>query len=512
MIGPDQLAMFAGLPVESLNRESGVHLPSSIRPGGGITVSKVLYPLRRGLLELVERRAARKRAALVDEVERLEQSLGSVDEFGVRHPFTVSVVITTYLRDPKEISSYRFEVMRAELIELGQLLRRGIVDEILIIDGTTKGSGAIDDSLMRLIVSTMNRSLSIFHDQVALLQKYNALRDKAVLGLYDFGVRVIHQLDGEISRVLRTTRLVPQGLTTGKGAALCLAPALCSGDVICFLDSDIRDFQGWQLAALLKPILETWKRTDRSTLYSKAYYARLAVNIDSPEKGFYKLGGRVTRLLVIPLMRALSKRGALKGFEKLRYPLSGEFAGAKTLFESIEFPPGYDAEIGILIQLWKAGLSERIAQVDLGLFQHFPQSDKAILQMVKQIIGLMMRELKDQVNFDQQLIDDYVAEAMKEVATTQQMYERAEVQVAIEHEARRDFFKDAEGDRQKVLVYADELRKLAHASNNVPETKSLPSWKTILNHERGEQLLSFMRKRGTISTVELLSKEGLVSL
>jgi len=92
------------------------------------------------------------------------------------------------------------------------------------------------------------------------------------------------------------------------------------------------------------------------------------------------------------------------------------------------------------------------------------------------------------------------------------MYERAEVQVAIEHEARRDFFKDAEGDRQKVLVYADELRKLAHASNSVPETKSLPSWKTILNHERGEQLLSFIRKRGTISTVELLSKEGLVSL
>jgi glucosyl-3-phosphoglycerate synthase len=291
-----------------------------------------------------------------------------------------------------------------------------------------------------------------------------------------------------------------------------LATALCSGDVVCFLDSDIRDFQGWQLAALLKPILETWKRADRSSLYSKAYYARLAVNIDSPDKGFYKLGGRVTRLLAIPLIRALSKREALQGLEKLRYPLSGEFAGAKTLFESIEFPPGYDAEIGMLIQLWRAGWTERIAQVDLGLFQHFPQSDKSILQMVRQIMGLMISELKSKVNFDQSLIDDYVAEAMKEITTTQQAYERAEVRIAIEHEVRRDFYRDAEGDKQKVLAYAEELRKLANAGNSIPGPKLLPSWKTILAHEKGEQLLSFIKKRGTISTVELLSKEGLLKL
>jgi glucosyl-3-phosphoglycerate synthase len=475
-------------------------------------MSKVLYPVRRSIVKLLERRAAKKRAALIDEVERFEQSLGSADEFGLRHPFTISVVIPTYLRDPTELSSYRFEVMRNELIELGQLLRRGIIDEIIVIDGSTKSSGAIDDSLMRHIVSTMNRSLSIFHDEVDLLQKYRAVRDKAVLGLYDFGVRVVHQLDPEIDRVLKSSRIVPQGLTTGKGAALWLATALSSGDVICFLDSDIRNFQGWQLAALLKPILETWKRPDRSTLYSKAYYARLAVNLDSPEKGFYKLGGRATRLFAIPLIRALSKRGALKGLERLRYPLSGEFAGTKVLFESIEFPTGYDAEIAILIQLWKAGWLERIAQVDLGLFQHFPQSDRAIHQMVKQIVQLIITELKDHVNFDQGLVDDYLAEATKEITTTQQIYEKAEVRIEIEHEVRRDFYKDTEGDKQKILAYAEELRKAGRSATDTPPIQRLPNWKTILSDERGARLRSFIRRRGTISTVELLSKEDLVSI
>jgi hypothetical protein len=479
-----------------------------LRSGDGL--SNLLYPLRKSILELLERRTARKRAALIEEIERLKQSLGSVDEFGLGHPFTISVVIPTYLRDPAELSSYRFEVIRNELIELGHLLRRGIIDEIVVVDGSTKSPGVADDSLMRLIVSTMNRSLSIFHDEADLLQKYRTVRNKAALGLHGLGVRVVHQLDSEINRVLKSSGIVPQGLTTGKGAALWLATALSSGDVVCFLDSDIRNFQEWQLAALLKPILETWKRPDRSVSYSKAHYTRLTVNLDSPERGFYKLGGRATRLFAIPLIRALSRRGVLRGLERLRYPLSGEFAGTRTLLESIEFPVGYDAEMAILIQMWKSGLSERIAQVDLGLFQHFPQSDKAIHQMVKQIIQLIVTELKGQANFDQGLIDDYLAEAAKEIATSQQMYEKAEVRIEIEHEVKRDFYKDTEGDKQKILAYAEELRKALGAPDVSPIR--LPRWRTILGEERGSRLVSFIRRRGTISTVELLSKEGLVDL
>jgi hypothetical protein len=291
----------------------------------------------------------------------------------------------------------------------------------------------------------MNRSLSIFHDQVDFLQKYRAIRNKAALGLYDFGVRVVHQLDPEINKVVKASKILPQGLPTGKGAALWLATAVSSGDVICFMDSDVRNFQGWQVAALVKPILESWARLDRSMLYSKAFYTRLAVNLDSPEKGFYKLGGRATRLFVIPFIRTLSKKGVLRGLEKLRYPLSGEFAGSRSLLESIEFPAGYEAEMAILIQLWKKALVDRIAQVDLGLFQHFPQTDKSIHQMVRQIIQLLVAELRNDVNFDQKLIDEYVSEALKDVSSTQAMYEKAEIRVNVEHEVRRDFYKDVEG-------------------------------------------------------------------
>lgn len=470
--------------------------------------------VRRGILKFLERRVAERREVLIEQVVRLKKSLVSTDELGQKQPFTVSIVIPTFLKDRSELSGYRFEVIRNELIELGHLLRQGVADEIIIIDGSTKGSGAIDDSLMRQTISTMNRSLSIFHDEVDLIQKYRVTREKAAVGLYDFVVRVVHQLDPEIGRALKVSQVLPQGLPTGKGAALWLGIGLSSGDVVCFVDSDIRNFQGWQVAALLKPILESWRRTENSVLYSKAHYARLAVNLDSPERGFYKLGGRATRLFVIPLVRALSKRGVLGGLEKLRYPLSGEFAGTRNLFESISFPPGYDAEMAILIQMWKRGLVSRIEQVDLRLFQHFPQSDKSIYQMVRQIADLLVSELKDQVSFDQKLVDDYLSEATKDIALAQEMYEKAEVRVEIEHEVKRDFFKDTEGDRKKVLAYAEELRNVIVDSGQPKKSSAqrLPSWESIRRDEKGAKLPSFMRRRAVTSTVELLSKEGLVGL
>jgi len=199
----------------------------------------------------------------------------------------------------------------------------------------------------------------------------------------------------------------------------------------------------------------------------------------------------------------------LGGLERLRYPLSGEFAGTRSLLESIEFPSGYDAEMAILIQIWERGFAERISQVDLGLFQHFPQSDNSIREMVKQIIQLLIAELGHRVNFDQKLVDDYVSEALKEVASTQEMYEKAEIRVKIEHEVKRDFYKDVEGDKRKVHAYAEELKS---ASMRKTSVQRLPSWSSIAKDEKGSKILSFIRRRGTVSTIELLSKQGLAVL
>jgi hypothetical protein len=476
-------------------------------------MSSVIGRVRRGILAHLEKRATKRREALIEQVVKLKKSLVSTNDLGQKEPLTVSVVVPTYLKDQRELSGYRFEVIRNELVELGRLLMRGVADEIIIIDGSIRDSGAIDDSLMRHIISTMNRSLSIFHDQVDLIQKYRSTREKALLGLYDFGIRVIHQQDSEIGRALRVSKTLSQGLPTGKGAALWLGIGLSSGDIVCFVDSDIRNFQQWQVAALLKPILESWKKAENSTLYSKAYYTRLAVNLDSPEKGFYRLGGRATRLFVIPLIRSLSRRGVLGGLEKLRYPLSGEFAGTRGMFESIDFPSGYDAEMGILIGMWKKGMAKRIAQVDLRLFQHFPQNDTSIHRMVRQIADLVVSELKDQVDFGKELVDDYLSEAMKDLALAQEMYEKAEVRVEVEHEVKRDFFKDPEGDRGRIQAYAEQLRNAIAEPNSrrTPSVSKLPSWDSIGRDGIGIRLQSFVRRRSVMSTVELLSKQGLVS-
>ena len=106
------------------------------------------------------------------------------------------------------------------------------------------------------------------------------------------------------------------------------------------------------------------------------------------------------------------------------------------------------------------------------------------------------------------------AEATKDIALAQEMYEKAEVRVEIEHEVKRDFFKDTEGDRKKVLAYAEELRNVIVDSGQPKKSAAqrLPSWESIRRDEKGAKLPSFMRRRAVTSTVELLSKEGLVCL
>jgi hypothetical protein len=110
-------------------------------------------------------------------------------------------------------------------------------------------------------------------------------------------------------------------------------------------------------------------------------------------------------------------------------------------------------------------------------------------------------------------VDDYISEAMKDISAADQMYEKAEVRVEIEHEVKRDFFKDTEGDKKKVFDYAEELRQAVAnpRRQQKPSAQRLPSWEAIRKDDRGARLLPFLRRRGTASTIELLAREGLVS-
>lgn len=173
------------------------------------------------------------------------------------------------------------------------------------------------------------------------------------------GARVVHQ-----DRVL--PGLAPE---SGKGEALWKSLAATTGDIIVFLDADVRNFTPTFVTGLLGPLL-----ADHAVSYVKASY-------DRPMTGTSDSGGRVTELVARPLLNL--HWPLLAGFVQ---PLAGEYAARRTVLERLPFVTGYGVEFGLLVDILEAHGLGAMAQVDLGTRQHTHQSTAALGQMAGQIL------------------------------------------------------------------------------------------------------------------------------
>jgi glucosyl-3-phosphoglycerate synthase len=172
--------------------------------------------------------------------------------------------------------------------------------------------------------------------------------------------------------VLRTDVLPHLEPVPGKGEVLWRALAATNGDLVCYLDSDLVDFDPAFVPALLGPLL-----TERGVALVKGFYRRpLRLETAEADTG----GGRVTELLVRPLLAAL--RPELAGVVQ---PLGGEYAGTRELLESVPYAPGYGVEIGLLLDTWSRLGLDGLAQVNLGVRKH---RNRSLLQL-----GVMARQI-----------------------------------------------------------------------------------------------------------------------
>ena len=93
---------------------------------------------------------------------------------------------------------------------------------------------------------------------------------------------------------------------------------------------------------------------------AKGYYARIGEN---------KLNGRVTRLLVSPLLIALKRvvgdRDYLDYLRSFRYPLSGEFAMRTSILPDLRIPSDWGLEIGVLSEAWRNLAPRSVCQVEI---------------------------------------------------------------------------------------------------------------------------------------------------
>jgi glucosyl-3-phosphoglycerate synthase len=144
---------------------------------------------------------------------------------------------------------------------------------------------------------------------------------------------------------------LPRG--SGKGNALWMSLYTCEGDVIVWLDADVRNFGPHFVTRLVAPLL-----TDPTIGFVKGFYRR-------PLHGEAIGGGRVTELMARPAISALFPH--LSGFVQ---PLSGEYAGRRALLETVPFVEGWGVEIGLLVDLVANFGIEAIAQADLDVREH----------------------------------------------------------------------------------------------------------------------------------------------
>ena len=166
------------------------------------------------------------------------------------------------------------------------------------------------------------------------------------------------------------------GHPRGKGENLWKSLYLSRGDILVWIDSDIRNIHPKFVYGLVGPLL-----MDPEIGYVKAFYRR-------PIRAGYRLrpgGGRVTELLVRPFLSLL-----YPDLSMLAQPLSGEYAGRRSLLERVPFLSGYSVEVGLLIDIEQRFGIQSIAQVDLDVRIHRNQSIESLRRMSCAILAVLM--------------------------------------------------------------------------------------------------------------------------
>ncbi|SIO06125.1 glycosyl transferase [Vannielia litorea] len=161
-----------------------------------------------------------------------------------------------------------------------------------------------------------------------------------------------------IDERLKALNLSPQEPGKGRNVWFCMGYALAQGDsaVIALHDCDILTYDAALLARLVYPVANP----NFPYQLCKGFYPRIADG---------KLNGRVSRLLVSPMLLALKKvigdhdyLDYLRGF---RYPLAGEFAMRTGILPDMRIPSDWGLEIGVLSEAWRNLSPKAVCQAEI---------------------------------------------------------------------------------------------------------------------------------------------------
>jgi glycosyltransferase involved in cell wall biosynthesis len=176
--------------------------------------------------------------------------------------------------------------------------------------------------------------------------------------------------------------ILPQyGSYIGKGEALWKSLYVMTGDIVAWVDTDIRNIHPRFVYGILGPLL-----MNPHIKYTKGFYRRPLKEGDKILAGG---GGRVTELTARPFINLFFPE--LSGIIQ---PLSGEYAGRRSALERMPFFTGYGVETGLLIDLLDEFGLQAIAQVDLLKRVHHNQPLPSLSKMSFAIMQVVFSRLE----------------------------------------------------------------------------------------------------------------------
>ena len=285
-------------------------------------------------------------------------------------------------------------VLPCHIVEMGGPALKGIVEELERVP-----------YLAQLVLSLSGPAdRGHYSEMRSLFQGVRCIDGSAPTILWNQGSRV----EALLSR-LREHGLDPG--PDGKGRATWLAfgyvLARNRARVIAVHDCDIIDYRRELLARLCYPT----SNPNLNYEFAKGYYSRVTD----------RLHGRVTRLFMTPLLRAMkSVLGALpllEYLESFRYPLAGECSMTTDLARANRVPGDWGLEVGVLAEVYRNCSLKRVCQVELVEnydHKHHSLSEKdpsgGLHRMVTDIAASLIRNLASYgVEFDAGFLNTLIA-------------------------------------------------------------------------------------------------------
>ncbi|MBF0265353.1 MAG: glycosyl transferase [Gammaproteobacteria bacterium] len=288
--------------------------------------------------------------------------------------------------------------------------------------------------------------------------------------LWNDGPR-LKALDAE----LKSHGLAPEQMGKGRNVWYCFGYALATNKVesLALHDCDIKTYDRELLARLIYPVANP-KFTYE---FCKGYYSRVSDGT---------LNGRVSRLLVTPLIRALTKvvghSEYLDYMDSYRYPLAGEFSFRLDVLNDLRIPSDWGLEIGVLSEMNRNYATNRLCQVDIAdIYDHkhqvLSESDATagLSKMTIDISKALYRKLATQGTvFDCGVFRSLKATYYRIALDFIDTYRNDAIINGLD--------LDVHKEEQAVELFAENIIKAGNDFlDNPMETPFVPSWNRVVN-------------------------------